>query len=235
MTPSNMGFAARQSGNTIRGAATVGRLALGILGLVLLLQIGLRLLYRLIPTRFVARLTLALDAPIRRRVLSPTVIARRVGLRPGMRVLHFGRGNGMLTQALAEAVGTAGRVEAAALDPNERQRARGYLDVRGVDNASVVPGLSDRLPFEDQSFDAACLESTLGRVEDPQKTLAEVWRVLRPSGRLSISDVISDPSYLLRHTVIGRAEKAGFEWLESFGDNVAYTINFRKPLAGASS
>lgn len=234
MTPSNMGFLAGRPGNTIRGAAAVGRLALGALGLVLLLQIALRLLYRIMPSRFLARMTLALDAPIRRRVLNPTIISRRVGLRPGMRVLHLGRGNGGLTEALAATVGATGRVEAAALDSDERERARSYLDTRGVDNASVVPGLGARLPFDDQSFDAACLESTLGRVEDPQKTLAEVWRVLRPSGRLSISDVISDPSFLLRNIVVGRAEKAGFEWLESFGDSVAYTINFRKPLSVAA-
>ena len=231
MTPSSLGFVTTRRGRTVRVAAeTIGRLAIGTLVIVFIVQVIVRLLYRLVPTRFLSRLALALDAPIRRRFLSPTIVARRIGLRAGMRVLHLGPGNGPLTQALSQTVGKQGRVEAIALDPDGLQRARAHLAAAGVDNASVIPGSGQRLPFEDQSFDAACLDSSLGRVADVRGVLADVWRVLRPAARLSVSEIISDPAYPLRKTVETRGEQAGFERLESFGDTIAYTINFRKPM-----
>lgn len=218
-------------GRTVRVAAgTIGRLAIGTLVVIFLLQVVVRLLYRLIPTRFLSRLALALDAPIRQRFLSPSIVARRIGLRTGMRVLHLGPGNGPLTEALSQTVGANGRIEAIALDPDGLQRARSHLSAAGIENANVIPGSGQRLPFEDQSFDAACLDSSLGRFVDVRSALADVWRVLRPAARLSISEVISDPVFPLRKTVETRGEQAGFERLESFGDNIAYTINFRKPM-----
>lgn len=151
-------------------------------------------------------------------------------MRAGMRVLHLGPGDGLLTEALTQTVGASGRVEAVALDPDGLQRARAHLAAAGIENANVIPGNGNRLPFEDQSFDAACLVSSLGRVPDVRVALADVWRVLRPAARLSISEVISDPAFALRKTVEQRGEQAGFERLESFGDTIAFTINFRKPM-----
>jgi len=231
LTPSGLGFLPNRSGRTVRLAAgTIGRLALGTLVLVFVVQIIVRLLYRMLPTRFLSRLALSLDAPIRRRFLSPTVVTRRIGLRAGMRVLHVGPGNGPLTEALSHTVGKDGRVEAIALDADGLQRARAHLAAAGVENASVIPSNGQRLPFEDQSFDAACLDSSLGRVADAHGILADIWRVLRPAARLSISEIISDPAYAFRKSVETRGEQAGFERLEYFGDAIAYTINFRKPI-----
>lgn len=236
MTPSSLGFWPNRRGRTVRLAAeTIGRLAVGTLVVVFVVQVIVRLLYQVIPTRLLSRLVLSLDTPIRQRFLSPRVVARRIGLRAGMRVLHVGPGNGPLTEALSQTVGKDGRVEAIAFDSERLQSARAHLAAAGVENASVMPGSGRRLPFEDQSFDAACLDSSLGRVADARGVLADVWRVLRPAARLSISDIISDPAYALRKTVETRGEQAGFELLESFGDAIAYTINFRKPIPALPS
>lgn len=236
MTESSFGFVGGRRGRRRRGAAgTIGRLAFGTIAVLFLIQITIRILYRVVPTRFVTRLALLLDVPIRRRFLHPTVVARRVGLRPGMRVLHLGPGNGSLTEALSQTVGPEGRVEAIALDPAGLQRARSYLALAGVENASVIPGYAERLPFDDESFDAACLDSSTGQVADLRTALADIWRILRPAARLSISEVISDPRYPLRKTIEQRGEQAGFERLESFGDVIAYTINFRKPIVASAS
>jgi SAM-dependent methyltransferase len=232
VTPLDLGFVLDRRGRTVRVAAgTIGRLAIGTLVVLFVFQVIIRLLYRVIPTRLLSRLALALDAPIRQQFLNPSVVARRIGLRPGMRVLHLGPGNGPLTEALTQTVGASGRVEAVALDGDSLQRARAYLASAGVENASIIPGNGHRLPFEDQSFDAACLVSSIGRVPDVRALLADVWRVLRPAARLSISEVISDPAYALRKTAEARVEQGGFERLEYFGDTIAYTINFRKPMA----
>jgi len=236
VTPSSLGFLADRRTPTVRVAAqTLGRLAVGTLVVLFLVQIVIRLLYRLVPTRLLSRLALMLDAPIRQQFLSPTTVARRVGLRPGMRVLHIGPGSGPLVEALAQTVGSTGRVEAVALDPEGLQKARVYLAAARIENASVIPGNGQRLPFPDQSFDAACLVSSLGRLADVRAALQDIWRVLRPAARLSISEIISDPTYPLCGQAAAYGEQAGFEPLETFGDFIAYTINFRKPVAVTSS
>jgi ubiquinone/menaquinone biosynthesis C-methylase UbiE len=87
------------------------------------------------------------------------------------------------------------------------------------------------VPFDDESFDAVCLLGGFTRPADPRGLFHEAWRVLRPSGRLSASEVIGDPAYRLRRTVERWGEAVGFESLEHFGNALAYTINFRKPLS----
>src|SRR5438046_1551347 len=94
--------------STKRGSA-VGRLALSVIGAIVAIQVVLRLLYRLLPTRLLGILTSALDQPIRRQFLAPITVARRTGVRSGMRVLHVGPGDGPLIQALAQTVGGDGR------------------------------------------------------------------------------------------------------------------------------
>jgi ubiquinone/menaquinone biosynthesis C-methylase UbiE len=202
-----------------------------MVALLLAFQVVVRLLYRVIPTHALGRLAFALDGPIRRQFLSPTIVARRIGLKPGMRVLHLSPGDGPLTEALAQTVGSGGRIEAIALDEERLRQARAYIFDAGLENASVALGHGNHLPFEDASFDAICLVSALGRVADRRRTLAELWRVLRPAGRFSASDVVSDPTYQLQAALERWGEAAGFERLEHFGDVVAYTVNFRKPMA----
>lgn len=210
----------------------LSRLLLASLAVLLGIQVLIRLAYRFFPSRSLARLALVLDRPVRGRFLGPVVLARRVGIRPGMRILDLGPGHGPTTRALAQSVAPTGRVEAVALDPDQLSSARADLAGHGVENASVVAGTGLRLPFPDASFDAICAVSAFGRVSEPKPALAEAWRVLRPAGRFSVSDVISDPAFVALTTLSRWAEAAGFEFIERFGDHVAYTANFRKPIAG---
>jgi len=206
------------------------RILLSVLAFVLALQIALRLAYRVVPSKGLTRLVRALDRPVRGYFLNPKILARRVGIRSGMRVLSVGPGDGQVILALAREVGTQGRVEAVALDADDLHDAREFLDHSRVENASVVGGTGLFLPFPDDSFDAICAVSLLGRVPNVRQSLAELRRVVRPAGRVSFSDVVSDPTYVRQISVARLAEAAGFELIERFGDAVAYTANFRKPV-----
>lgn len=206
------------------------RILLSVLALVLALQIALRLAYRVVPSKGLTRLARALDRPIRGYFLNPRILARRVGIRSGMRVLNVGPGDGKVILALAGEVGSAGRVEAVALDADDLHEARELIDHRRIENASVVGGTGLSLPFPDDSFDAICAVSLVGRVPNVRQTLGELRRVVRPAGRVSFSDVVSDPTYVPQPRVVRFAEAEGFEMIERFGDAVAYTANFRKPV-----
>jgi ubiquinone/menaquinone biosynthesis C-methylase UbiE len=72
--------------------------------------------------------------------------------------------------------------------------------------------------------------TVLPEIPDRQRALAELRRVLKPDGVLSITEEFMDPDYPLARTTIRWAEKAGFELAERHGNWWVYTLNFRKTV-----
>lgn len=113
--------------------------------------------------------------------MSLAVAAMRVG--PGGRVLDVGCGPGVFLPKLSEAVGSAGTI--AALD-----NVAGFL-VQARDLAAAnrlvapidyVTADAQALPFADASFDACHTERVLIHLDDPDRCLREMRRVVKPSG-----------------------------------------------------
>jgi len=103
----------------------------------------------------------------------------------GGRILDFGPGDGwpslLLSPFVAEMVGVEGskhRVETC--HDNARR-----LGVTNVSFVFVPPG--DRLPFEDGEFDGVVASSSIEQTPNPRATLAELYRVLKPGGRLRMN------------------------------------------------
>ena len=67
-----------------------------------------------------------------------------------------------------------------------------------TDRTRYKKGNSDRLPFPDNTFDAAFTNGSLHEWEDPLCAFNETWRVLKPGGRYFISDLRRDMNALLR-------------------------------------
>jgi ubiquinone/menaquinone biosynthesis C-methylase UbiE len=74
------------------------------------------------------------------------------------------------------------------------RRARERADRTGLEIA-LVEAAAEQLPFEDESFDTVVTTAVLCTVRDPERALAEIRRVLRPSGRFRFSEHVraSDP------------------------------------------
>lgn len=117
----------------------------------------------------------------------------------GMRVLDVGCGDAGVAIAFAEA-----GAQAYGIEPFEPSVARGQ--VRAEEHGVAVDlrvGVGERLPYEDASFDVVLLDNVLEHVEDRERTLDEVRRVLRPQGILylvtpkpfAIHSLVSDPHY----------------------------------------
>ncbi len=113
---------------------------------------------------------------------------RWFGLRDGMHLLEVGSGPGFITEALLEALPTA-QVTGIEIDQSLTADAERLLRARGLSrfhyiNASVT---ASNLP--DNSFDFAYARLVFQHLPDPNTAAAEVRRLLKPGGRLVITDI----------------------------------------------
>lgn len=104
---------------------------------------------------------------------------------PGEKVLDVACGTGVLTRAAAKAVGQKGSVIGLDLSPDMLNLARNQSDGQ-FPAIEWQEGNAQDLPFENQAFDIVFCE--LGFMFFPDRTIAlkEIWRVLKPGGRLGI-------------------------------------------------
>jgi ubiquinone/menaquinone biosynthesis C-methylase UbiE len=148
-------------------------------------------------------------------------------IQPGEQVLDVGCGTGTLAMEAARRVGRAGRV--AGVDPGTQQiaRARAKAARRNIPVAFQI-GVIEQLPFPDQTFDVVFSTLMLHHLPAPLKRqgLAEIARVLKPGGRLVITDFThkQDRQGLAArfpaggsrmHDLVALLKEAGFDQLET--------------------
>jgi ubiquinone/menaquinone biosynthesis C-methylase UbiE len=137
--------------------------------------------------RFVRFYDLVVGLAMRERKVRLRVIARaRLG--PGQRLLDLGCGTGTLA-ILAQRRHPRATVVGVDGDPVVLGIARGKARRAGVP-VRFDEGMAYALPYDDGSFDAVTATLMLHHLthDQQERTLAEVWRVLRPGGRFVIAD-----------------------------------------------
>ena len=70
--------------------------------------------------------------------------------------------------------------------------------------------------------------TVIGEVENKDKYLNEIYRVMKEDGILSISELAGDPDKLSLDEIQSLVSKYGFEVIEFFGNKMNFTINFKK-------
>jgi len=176
------------------------------------------------PRPFPPWMTPLLHSPLRRRSFSPEAAAERHGLAPGDRVLEVGPGDGYLTLAAIDRVGTGGRLVCLDVQLAMLQKLRRALGSR---TPALVCASGSQLPFRSQAFDLVFLSHVLGEIPDPMGALAEYARVLRPGGTLAITEGLPDPDFIRCDRLVGMARLAGFIPAERLGRALHYTQRFR--------
>lgn len=158
-------------------------------------------------------------------------------LKDGERVVDLGSGAGFDCFLAAKEVGETGRVIGVDMTHEMLEKARGNAEKGGYKNVEFRLGEIEHLPIADNSADIVISNCVINLSPDKFQVFSEAFRVLKPGGRIMVSDIVligELPDYiresvsayvgcisgaLQKDTYLGEIKRAGFENIEVMEEN----------------
>lgn len=151
-----------------------------------------------------------------------TYLIQSANVQPGERVLDVACGTGIVARQVARRVGAQGAVIGLDINPNMLDVGHAAAEREGL-TLEWHAGPAEQLPFPDGSFDLLMCQFGLMFFTDRHKALTEMYRVLRPGGRLTVSvwqGLEQHPFYQILHEVSRQhLGKSSVESVFSLGDS----------------
>lgn len=132
-------------------------------------------------------------------------------VRRGQTVLDLGCGAGIDLMLAADRVGATGLVIGVDQSAAMIDRARNNIRSGGYDNIDIRAGRIEALPVTTASVDWVISNCVINLASDKDQVFAEIFRVLKPGGRMMVSDIVADqlPAWMRRSAMLTSACVAG--------------------------
>lgn len=110
-------------------------------------------------------------------------------LEPGEKVIDAGSGGGFDCFVAAGQVGPQGKVVGIDMLPEMLEKSRATTEVMGLAQVEFREGLLEKIPVPDGWADVVISNGVINLCADKRQVFSELWRVLRPGGRLQFGDI----------------------------------------------